>query len=477
VSVTHDVGGRGAVDAHGRPYENVSFWLEEVGDLEPRASLPGDLDVDVAILGAGYTGLWTAYYLQEQDPNLRIAIIEREIAGYGPSGRNGGWCNASMIGVSPEEMGRRYGKEQTQEIFRVLRATVDEIGEVAVRERLDIDWRKAGVLRVAVGDAERPALLSRWRALEGLGLAEGCALLDGEETRGRIKLNGAKGAVYDPNVAFHQPAKLVRGLARVVESRGASIYEQTDVVGVETGPSPRLRTDRGDVRAKMLVLAGEAYMSQLPGWRRRFLPVYSLIALTEPLTDEQWDQIGWQGGECFSSHSLSVDYLSRTRDGRIVFGGRGAPYRFGSKVAPGLDQHEATHDILRNRMRTWFPQLQGVRFTHAWGGPLAVTRDWMPTFINDPSNGVVSYHGYAGQGVAPSNLAGRMLADAVTGVTDSPLLDLPLAKHQARAWEPEPFRWIGVRYVQTALGRLDRKSTASGRPPTGKSIAERLARH
>lgn len=468
---------RGASDAHGRPYQSVSYWLEDVGSLEPRPPLDGDTEVDVAILGAGYTGLWTAYYLQERDPSLRIAVLEQEIAGFGPSGRNGGWCNSSMIGVGPGEMARRYGKDDTQRIFGVLRETVDEVGRVAEREGIGIDWRKAGVLRVAVGEAEKPALLARWEELQNLGLADGCRLLDESEVASRIKVHGAKGAVFDPNVAFHHPAKLVRGIARVVESRGATIYEQTPVIRVEPGESPRLVTARGEVRANMLVLAGEAFMAKLPRWRRRILPVYSLIALTEPLTDQQWEQVGWQGGECFSSHSLSVDYLSRTHDGRILFGGRGAPYRFGSKVAPEFDRHDATHELIRGRMTSWFPQLKDVQFTHAWGGPLAVTRDWMPSFVHEPGEGVASFYGYAGQGVAPSNLAGRMLADAITGNGDSALLGLPLAKHRARAWEPEPLRWMGVRYVQNALAKLDRRSATTGRPPTGKSIAERLSRH
>lgn len=475
--MTGGVSGRGAVDAHGRPYKDVSFWLEDAGDLDPRPPLEGDIDVDVAILGAGYTGLWAAYYLQELDPSLRIAIIEKEIAGYGPSGRNGGWCNSSMIGVSASELGRRYGKEATQRMFKVLRDTVDEIGAVAQREGIDINWRKAGVLRVAVGEAEVPSLHSRWEALKELGLDDGCYLLDEAETKKRIAVNGAKGSVFDPHVAFHQPAKLVRGLARVVEARGARIYEQTEVLDVVTGSSAKFRTDRGDVRARTLVLAGEAYMTSLRGWRRKILPVYSLIALTEPLTDEQWERVGWENGECFSSHSLSVDYLSKTHDGRIVFGGRGAPYRFGSKVAPEFDRHEQTHDLLRSRLKSWFPQISEVRFTHAWGGPLAVTRDWMPSFIDDPAAGVVALYGYAGQGVAPSNLAGRMIAQSITGQKDSELFSLPLAKHKARSWEPEPFRWIGVRYVQSALAKLDRRSAATGRPPTGKSLAERLSRH
>lgn len=473
-SMPHD---RGAMDVHGRSYSDVSFWLEDVGDLDPRPSLDGDTDVDVAILGAGYTGLWTAYYLLERQPDLRLAIVESEIAGYGASGRNGGWCNASMVGVGPGEMARRYGKQATQSIFHALRETVDEVGQVSAREGLDISWRKAGVLRAAIGPQELQSLQERWETLEQLGLADGCELLNAGELQERVRVHNGQGAVYDPNVAFHHPAKLVRGLARIVEARGATVYEQTPVVDIKFGDKPRLRTDSGDVRAQTLVLAGEAYMTQLPRWRRRMLPVYSLIALTEPLSEELWAEVGWDGGECFSSHSLSVDYLSRTHDGRILFGGRGAPYRFGSRVAPELDRHEETHEMLRNRLRTWLPALKDIGFSHAWGGPLGVTRDWLPNFVHDRTKGYATYHGYAGQGVAPSNLAGRMLADSITGRQDSPLLELPLARHRARSWEPEPFRSIGVRFVQRGLAAIDYRSEVTGKPPSGKSLAERLSRH
>ena len=472
-----EASGRGDRDIHGRAYHDMSYWLRDVGDLTPRPALDGDVEVDVAILGAGYTGLWTAYYLLEHQPDIRVAVVESEIAGYGASGRNGGWCNASMVGVSPGEMAERYGEHAAQAVFGMLRETVDEVERVCRTEELDVDWRKSGVLRAAVGPHERPLMEERWQTLKNVGLADGCELLDAAQLHERIRIEGAQGAVFDPNVAFHHPAKLVRGLADVIETRGATIYEQTAVVEVEVGATPRLRTERGDVRAQTLVLAGEAYMTQLPGWRRRMLPVYSLITLTEPLSDAQWAEVGWDGGECLSSHSLSVDYLSRTHDGRILFGGRGAPYRFGSKLMPEAERHAETHELLRNRLRNWFPALRDIGFSHSWGGPLGVTRDWLPSFVHDRTKGYASYHGYAGQGVAPSNLAGRMLADSVTGRRGSPVLGLPLAKHRARSWEPEPFRWIGVRFVQRGLASIDRRSQRTGKPPTGRSLSERLSKH
>jgi glycine/D-amino acid oxidase-like deaminating enzyme len=173
---------------------------------------------------------------------------------------------------------------------------------------------------------------------------------------------------------------------------------------------------------------------------------------------------------------LTVDYLSRTVDGRILFGGRGAPYRFGSKITPELDRHEATHNMLRESFAEWFPSLRGIKFTHAWGGPLGVKRDWMPSATFDHATGVATAYGFAGQGVAASNLAGRMLADQITG-EDSEISRLPMARHRSPDWEPEPLRWLGVRYVQRSMERLDERGRRTGRPPTGRTLGERLSRH
>lgn len=464
-------------DGSGRSYEDVSYWLEDVGPLTSRPGLVGDVRADVAILGAGYTGLWTAYYLLQREPSLKVVLLESEVAGFGASGRNGGWCNSSMMGISVGEMRSRFGPERTTALFRELRSTVDEVGRVCDAEDIDVAWRKAGVLRVAVGAHELPTLESRWATLQGLGLDEDCERLDAAQLLDRVRLTGARGAVFDPHVAFHHPARLVRGLAERVEAAGATIYEGSAVTAYTLGASPTFTTERGTVRAKTLVFAGEAFMTSLPRFRRSMIPVYSLIALTEPLTEAQWDEIGWTQGECLSSHSLTVDYVSRTHDGRVLFGGRGAPYHFGSRVAPAYDRDGETHGALRRRLRQWFPVLRDTAITHEWGGPLGVTRDWMPSLVHDPKQGFATCHGYAGQGVAPSNLAGRTLADLITEQTGSPLLQLPHAQRRARAWEPEPLRWLGIRMVQRGLARIDKKSEATGVPPSGKSISERLSRH
>ena len=457
-------------------YGSYSFWLETAGeDLAPRPSLSGPIEADVAVLGAGFTGLWTAYYLLLREPSLRVVVLESEIAGFGASGRNGAWCN-SGFSVSPGELVRRFGKEAAKDLLLEMRGAVDEIGRVAAAEEIDAQYFRGGQLRIARGQAQVPGIQDAYEAARVLGIEEDLVLLGAEETAERVKITGARGALYNPHCATVHPARLARGLASAVERLGGEIFERTTVTDYEAGASPRLVTDVGGVRAGAVVLAGEAYLARLRKLRREVLPIYSLIVLTEPLSEARWAQIGWEGRECVASNRYTVDYLSRTADGRILFGGRGAPYHYGSRIKDDYDLHHPTHEMLRRTAREWFPALEGARFTHAWGGPLAMPRDWMPTMSYDPAQGVATARGYTGQGVATANLSGRTLADLILG-RDTAVTRLPTVNHETRTWEPEPLRWLGARYVQRGLMKADDHAEQTGEPPTGKTLAERLGSH
>ncbi len=459
-----------------KDYRRYSFWLETSGDdLTPRPPLDGSVDVDVAILGAGFTGLWTAYYLKQRDPSLNVAVVEKEIAGFGASGRNGGWVTPGLQ-LSLPVMADRFGVEATRAQHRAMSETVDEIGRVIADDGISCDFQKSGALRIARGAHQLPSIEQSYATYERFNVAGDYHLLDQKETDARVKVAGALGSLYTPHCGVVHPAKLARGLARVVERMGVTIYEQTEVTDYVQGQSPRFLTNRGDVRARTLVLAGESYLSQLPKLNRQLIPVYSLIVLTEPLSDQQWEEIGWESRECISSNRFTVDYLSKTTDGRIVFGGRGAPYHYNSQIADEFDRHEPTHAMLRRMTVDWFPMLKDVRFTHAWGGPLGMPRDWMPTMTYDPSTHVASARGYTGQGVATANLSGRVLTDLITG-KHSDLTELPIVDHHSPDWEPEPLRWLGIRYVQNGFARLDEEAERTGRPPSGRSLTERLGRH
>jgi glycine/D-amino acid oxidase-like deaminating enzyme len=457
-------------------YTQYSYWLASCGDdLTPREGLDGSRRADVAILGAGFTGLWTAYYLLQRDPSLQVAVIEKELAGFGASGRNGGWCSAGFP-VSLGELERRWGRDAARQLHTAMMHTVDAVGSVAEIEHIACDYEKGGVLRLARGPHQLPLLQQAYRTYQQLGFGEQYQLLSPEETSRRVHIAGVVGALYSPHCATIHPGKLVRGLARVVEKHGGTIYEQTAVTGYSPGPRPILHTTGGDVRAEVVVLAGEAYLSQLKQLSRQLIPLYSLIVLTEPLAAEQWQHIGWAGRECVSSSKYVIDYLSKTADGRILFGGRGAPYHFGSRIKDAYDRHAPTHAMLREATREWFPVIRPEQFSHAWGGPLGVPRDWMPTMSYDRRTGIAMACGYTGQGVATANLSGRVLADLITD-TRSELTSLPTVGHQSPAWEPEPLRYLAIRYVQQAYFRLDQRAKKTGVPPAGSSLAERLSRH
>jgi len=471
-------------------YADVSYWMETAGDLSPRPPLDGTTDCDVAILGAGYTGLWTAYYLLKRQPGLRIVIAEGEIAGFGASGRNGAWC-APDLNISMDRLARLHGEEAARRIQQATYDAVDEVGRVAAAEGIDAGFPKGGELIVARGTHHVPAVEGAFREYERWGFGEHYRLLDAAGVAEKVRIAGAVAGLWSGTAAIVHPGRLVRGLAALVERMGARIVERTPVTdfraaasesaggsagGMASSAPAALITPRGEIRAPVVVLAGEAYLVRLAKLHRQLVPMYSLIVLTEPIDDARWAEIGWAGREVVASARLSIDYLSRTADGRILFGGRGAPYRLGSPIRDAYDRHDPTHEMLRGFVRTWFPMLRDVRFTHAWGGPLGMPRDWHPSFAFDPRSGIASARGYVGHGVSTANLAGRTLADLITG-TRSPLTELPLANHRSPNWEVEPFRWLGIRYVQGAMSRLDRGSEATGRPPTGRSLAERIASH
>jgi glycine/D-amino acid oxidase-like deaminating enzyme len=458
-------------------YADYSFWLEDAGDpLIPRPALQRSEEVDVAILGGGYTGLWTAYYLLHHNPGLRVAIVEREICGYGASGRNGGWCSPRFP-VSADAMAKRWGPDAARAVLLALQSAVDEIRDVSAREGIDTCFRPTGTLTVARGVHQLPSLRSSYAAYDRLGLADRYQFLSSEEVAERIRITDVHGGLYTPDGASIHPGRLVRGLARTVEAHGGTIYEQTYVTGFKGGTNPSLITEAGELRArKAIVLAGEAYLTRLPRLHRALLPVYSLICLTEPLTPVQWSEIGWWHGENLASTRNTVVYLTKTPDGRILFGSRGAPYAFGSQISDRQDRHAETLELIQRSVLEWFPSLEGIRFTHGWGGPVGMPIDWTPAVRFDSATRVGFAGGYTGQGVSTTNLAGQMLAGMIVG-HQTGFESLPFAQRRSPNWIPEPLRWMVVRYMQGAFLRIDEAAEAGRRAPFDAPIAHFLGKH
>jgi len=442
-------------------YRNLSLWHDTFpGDWQPRPSLPCDTAVDVAIVGAGYTGLWTAYWLLRGDPTLRVAVIEREVAGFGASGRNGGWCSA-LFPASWRRLAREGGAEGARAMQRALEDTVAAVGSDAAAEGIDCAFALGGTVSLARGQAQ----LARARAHVADARAHGFGpstldLLDAEAARARVGADGVLGAVTSDHCAALDPARLVRGLAEAVERRGGRIYEQTPALSVEPG---RVLTPHGTVTADVVLPAVEGYTAQLPGRRRDLVPIYSLMLATEPLPDDVWAGLGLEDRATFSDERHLTIYGQRTADGRIAFGGRGAPYHLGSRVDPAYDRDERVHACLRAALVDLFPVLRDVQVTHTWGGNLGVPRDWFPSVGLDRATGMAWAGGYVGDGVATSHLAGRTVADLVLE-HDTDRTRLPWVRRRTRRWEPEPVRWAGVSGVTALMTYADRVEARTGRP-------------
>jgi glycine/D-amino acid oxidase-like deaminating enzyme len=414
--------------------------------------------------------------LLRENPGLRVAIVEKEIVGYGASGRNGGWCS-SKFPVTAGMLERRYGREAARGLMLAMNRAVDEIERVCQEEEIDAHFHSGGLLTLARCEAHLAVVRNSHAGYERLGLGDQYQLLSAEEVGERIRVTRVRGALHARENASVHPGRLVRGLARAVERRGGVIYEKTEVLGFGGGTNAHLLTASGELRArKALVLAGEVYLTRLKKLHRALLPVYSLIALTEPLTAGQWAAIGWQNRESVASAKNTVDYLTRTADGRILFGSRGAPYCFGSRISDEQDRHAETHARIERTVVEWFPALEGIQFTHWWGGPVGMLRDWMPMVAFDAATRIATARGYTGQGVSTTNLTGRVLASLIAGKR-AELETLPLTQRSSPNWEVEPLRWLAVRYMQKAFLRIDAAEESGRKGPWDGRFAKWLGGH
>jgi glycine/D-amino acid oxidase-like deaminating enzyme len=438
----------------------VSFWYRQTGLPAARAPLPGTREYDVCIVGGGFTGLWTAYYLSRARPDLRIAILEKEFAGFGASGRNGGWLSAEVAG-SCERYARAHGRDAVVALQRAMVDGVDEVVTAAAEEGIEADIVKDGVLHVATNPAQRHRLHARLAEARRWGLAEGdLRLLDRGEREDRLRVAGVLDALYSPHCARIQPARLVQGLARSVAGRGVDIFESTAVTEIrprgEAGEPAAAVTGRGTVRAEYVIRATEGFTAGIAGERRQWLPMNSSIIVTEPLGEEVWKDIGWPGAELLGDEAHAYVYAQRTADGRVAIGGRGVPYRFGSHWDERGATRPQTVAALWRMLGKLFPAAADARVDHAWSGVLGVPRDWCSTVHLDHDSGLGWAGGYVGHGVTTSNLAGRTLRDLLLR-EETELTRLPWVGRQVRQWEPEPLRWIGVRLIYALYRTADRR--------------------
>ncbi|MGF6629833.1 glycine/D-amino acid oxidase-like deaminating enzyme [Pseudomonas frederiksbergensis] len=457
-------------------WRTISLWMDQLDEpMLARPALEQDLDVDVAIIGAGYTGLWTAYYLKRLAPGLNIAIVEAQTAGFGASGRNGGWLMGNLLGEDRLLAG--LPAEQRRASFELLHSIPDEVEIVLEREGIDCDYRKGGALYCAARYPEQEASLRDYLdALYRQGLTEAdYRWLNTEQLAQQIRIAKPYGGIYAPHVATIHPAKLVRGLARTVERMGVKIYENSPVTQWQSGS---LRTARAQVRSRWIVPAVEGYAVTLPPLGRYQLPVQSLLVATEPLSAATWDDIGLSHGQAFSESSRQVTYGQRTADNRLVFGARGG-YQFAGKLRHDFELSASEVQLRRYLFGELFPQLKNVRITHAWGGNLGMSRRFKPHMLCDQASGIALSGGYGGEDVGASNLGGRTLADLIlrrdTELVRQPWVIAEGGLDALKAWEPEPCRWLGYNAIIRSFVHEDQTLANPYTAPWRRKLAGRVA--
>jgi glycine/D-amino acid oxidase-like deaminating enzyme len=454
-----------------------SLWWSQLDEpLDERPALSHDLDVDVAIVGGGFTGLWSARELLRRDPTMRIAILEKEVCGFGASGRNGGWAS-SFYPVSDDAVVTRHGADALPHLRRTLHGAVRSLGEALEDDGIVAHFHRGGTLDFARNEVQAARLRASVERARATGVSsEDLEWLDADAARARGNLTHVLGATYSPHCARLHPALLARGLARVVEELGAAIYEGTPVTRILAArgeASPRLITTTAQVRARYVLRATEGFTSLLPRERRRFAPLYSLMIASAPQSRSFWDSVGLSNYETFADDRHVIIYGQRTSDDRIAFGGRGAPYHFGSTVEPRFDEDARVFALLEGTLRELFPDLEGD-VTHRWGGPLAMPRDLSPSVTVDHASGVASAGGYTGDGVVMSYVAANALADLLTRPdVATPFTTLPFVQHHGRRWEVEPLRWLGINAGLSLAARADR-ADERGRRSRASGWLERL---
>ena len=423
-------------------YRNLSYWHESVpGSLEPRESMGGDRRTDIVIVGAGYTGLWTAYYLKQRDPSLQISILEANIAGFGASGRNGGWCSGYLSGID-HWLHDPSQRESGIRLQRLMFKTVADIGRVAEKESIDCHFDLSGALEVAVIPAQLMRLQQELDHLHALGFGtDDYRWLDRDEMQSTLGIDRAMAAIHMKHCAAIHPSRLARGLAETVESLGVRIYENSAVTAIRAG---QVRTANGTIKAETVLVATEGYSGTVAGRERGLIPVHSMMVATEPLSDRQIEGIGYQQRFCFGNIDRLVTYGQLTADRRIAFGCRGT-YHFGSGIR-SFSKDDPEFKQVADTLLRFFPSLNGIRFTHSWGGAMGVSRTLRPSVNFDREARFGWAGGYFGNGVGAAHLAGQTMADLVLG-HDSDRTHTPWVNpaDRGRKWEPEPFRWLGIK--------------------------------
>jgi glycine/D-amino acid oxidase-like deaminating enzyme len=444
------------------PVHGRCYWLREALESDPGEPCPplrGSTSVDVAVVGGGYTGLWTAFFLTETDPGVSVAVLEADICGSGPSGRNGGFVTGWWDDLP--DLIDLYGEARAVEACRAVAGSVAGIGEWCRRHGVDAWFTRNGYLSVSASPAQDSAPVAAVRSARRLGVGEEYVALSSHEVAARCRSTAFRGGALMRDGATVQPARLARGLRRVLLERGVRIFEGTPVTALRGGPPVSLRTPHGNVRAGRTVLAINAWASAIPAFRRSIVAWGSHIVLTAPAPD-RLEEIGWTGGEAITDFRSAVHYFRTTPDGRVAFGGGGGRSAFRIGLGRRLAADPASIRRADEGLRRLLPAFKDVPLEEAWGGPIDVSGSHLPFFLTSAPGTIHVGAGYSGNGVAPSHLGGRILAALALGGED-PVTRLPMVQADPVRFPPEPVRTIGAHLVREAVIRKERADDAARR--------------
>jgi len=457
---------------------NRSWWMEEALaepslDGEPTPPLASDTQADVVVMGGGYTGMWTAWFLKEREPDLDVVVLERDVCGGGPSGRNGGFCNGFWEDL--EILVGLFGVAGALEVCRAAERSVEEIGAWCDRHDVDAWYTPSGHLGVATSAAQEGAWRDWYALMVRLAVDDGrIELQSPEQVAERCRSPVFGGGVLTPRAATLQPARLARGLRRELVARGVRVFERTPVLRFRGGASPQVQTPGGSVRAGHAILGMGAYMAPLRHFRRAIVPRGTYIVLTEPIP-ERLEALGWTGGEGIYDFRTALHYLRTTRDGRLAFGSAAAVAGLGVGLGPRLDFDERSVAMVVTDLARMFPTLADARLDCAWGGPMDVTGWHVPSFGTFAGGRVHFGVGYTGGGVGPCHLGGRILSGLALGIEDE-VTRLPLVGLEPKRFPPEPFRSPGALLTQKAIIRRDAARDEGRRPNPAVDLVARLPR-
>ena len=439
-------------------YRDLSFWHASLDEqIEPRQPLDGDIQADVVIIGGGYAGLWSAYYLKDRDPGLDVVVLEARFSGFGAAGRNGGWCSLNLSQFESLVRDPDTGAQAT-DILPHLFDMVDEVGRVAEREGIDCHFHKGGVVHVAVTEKQLRHVHRTHETFDRIGHGAAQAWLTVDEMAAHVNMAGSLGGTFSPHCAVVHPARLARGLASAAVRKGVRLYEQTPATAIRAGI---VDTARGRVRADTVVIATEGYSGGLSETARRLLPIHAFMIVTEPLADRVFDEIGLADRPAFADGRLLVTYGQRTRDNRLAFGYGARTYLDGGprdRFSPSDPLFRTLEEILAKL----FPAVRGARIDQTWGGPMGASRS-LRSFVRYDTEARIGWlGGFLGNGVAATNLGGRAMADLVLGrQTDLTELSLLVEKDsdpltRKGRWEPTPVPWMGTEFRFRRMAAADR---------------------